>query len=185
MDIPSRLREQSLALCGLQEDVAWVRLNRINASHLVDVALADELRAVWSWLSGQSGVPTVVVTGVGPEIFTLGQEPDLRGQDLAFTPRRHGVRQRIVAAVNGGVAREGFGLLAEADVVIAARNARFSTPTLPEGTVPTGDTAWLSAIDWSKPVDAQAAKAAGLVHEIVDLASLKEVARAASAAHAV
>jgi len=49
----------------------------------------------------------------------------------------------------------------------------------------TGDTAWLSAIDWSKPVDAQAAKAAGLVHEIVDLASLKEVARAASVAHAV
>jgi len=184
MDIPPELHEQNRALCGLQGDVVWVRLNRINDSHRINATLAHELRAVWAWLSEENRVSTVVVTGVGPEIFSLGQAADRRGEDLAFTPRRNGVRQRIVAAVNGSVAREGFALLAEADVVIAARNARFSTPTLPTGTMVTGGSpAWLSAIDWSTPVDAEAARDAGLVDDVVDLASLKEVARAASSVH--
>ncbi|MFE9327523.1 enoyl-CoA hydratase/isomerase family protein [Nocardia sp. NPDC052278] len=177
MNIPLVLQRQQTALCGLLDHVLWVRLNRQHSGNMVDRKLAGELRRIWDWLRDEPDVPTVVITGVGPETFCLGLDK-LAPPTEPFTPRHCGVGQRIVAAVNGSVCAEGFTFLDEADEVVASAQALFSRPALSRLAAPGAEPpAWLEAADWSGYVRAEEAARAGLVHEVVPLVMLKTVAR--------
>ncbi|MEU8803256.1 enoyl-CoA hydratase/isomerase family protein [Spirillospora sp. NPDC048819] len=167
----------------MRDDVAWVRLNRMDYSNAIDDQAAIELRSAWAWLREEPGISTIVITGNGPEAFSVGLSSRSRPSDPSFTPRVHGVRQQIIAAVNGIVIGEAFALLDDADMIIAAEHATFVQPVRPMPAAPgAGRSRWFDGADWSTPMRADQARAAGLVHEVCPLVELKQVTWRAAAA---
>jgi len=94
----------------------------------------------------------------------------------------------LIAAVNGAAIGVGTTMLAHADLVIAARSARFVMPFTSLGLVPEAASSLLfprlvghqrasALLLLGEPLDAEAAEAWGLVNQVVDDADLMVTAR--------
>jgi enoyl-CoA hydratase/carnithine racemase len=140
--------------------IAVVRINRRSAGNAIDRGTAESLAATWARIGHQGDVHTVVLSGTGPEAFSVGFDrlDQPTGPAAVLDPRAHGLQQRLVVGVNGIVCREAWAFLRVADAVVASANASF---------VPVGETAR------GRPVSAAEAAATGLVADVVPLHQLQ------------
>lgn len=138
----------------LEDDVAILRLNRPERRNSLNSAMRRELRAALDRAYRESRA--MVLTGAG-EAFCAGQDlgdvDPARGADLhrllteEYDPLVRAIARApvpVICAVNGAAAGAGANLALSADIVLAARSARFVQAFARIGLVPdAGGTYWL------------------------------------------
>ena len=137
--------------------VAILRLNRPDAANTIDLDLARALLDAAYRIQADAGVRAAVLTGAGGS-FCFGG--DLRGMMATggeitpflreLTATLHAAVAQLarmdaplIAAVNGTTAGAGIGLVALADLAVAAESAKFSLAYTGVGLTPDGGTSFL------------------------------------------
>jgi methylglutaconyl-CoA hydratase len=125
---------------------AWITLDSPQTRNALSAALIAELGAHLRSAIGDDSVRVIVLTGNGPA-FCAGA--DLKGGGAAVAPRG-GERnpfvdvleliwdgpKPVIAAVNGHAFGGGLGLVAAADIAIAADTAKFAFSEVRVGVIP-------------------------------------------------
>ena len=123
--------------------------DRPDAGNAMDATMMTELEAAWRELDGDPAVRVIVNTGegrnfqTGLDVVALSRdkaalrEQSRRTRDftLRLTAWHNQVWKPVIAAVNGACAGGGLHFVADADIVIAASDARFSDPHVSIGQV--------------------------------------------------
>jgi enoyl-CoA hydratase/carnithine racemase len=184
--------------------VLTVTLNRPEKLNALNAELMGDLRALWAAVALRSDIRCVVVTGAGAG-FCSGADLDLLGSDrhdaaagardeLSFLPGGR-LEVPVICAINGVCAGGGLHFVADADIAIAADTATFLDPHVSVGHVSALEPLTLALrmrtdalrrmvlLGSSERLDATAARAAGLVSEVVAADEL--TARAQVLAHAI
>jgi 2-(1,2-epoxy-1,2-dihydrophenyl)acetyl-CoA isomerase len=193
----------STILFETTDHVARITLNRPQAANVIDMALARELLDVAVRCENDASIGAIVLTGAGKN-FCFGG--DLRGMvesggDVeAFlkelTTYLHAaitcftrMNAPVIAAVNGTAAGAGVGLVAMADLALAASSAKFALAYTGVGLTPDGSTSFLlprtigrkRAMELfltNRPIGAEEALDWGLVNQVVPDADLDAAATA-------
>jgi enoyl-CoA hydratase len=168
-----------VAVERVSEEVALVRLNRPEVRNAMDAATIDELGARLGELTADRRCRAVILTGEGAAFcagFDLSgygdvggwredEEDDRPGWSAAmqehissFVGLVRGLRQPVIAAVNGAAVGGGLGLALACDVRVAAESARFSVGFLRIG---------LSGCDVSVSWTLPRLVGAGMAHELM------------------
>ena len=181
--------------------VGVIRLNRPQALNALNAALMSDLAAAMDVFDADEAIGCVVVTG-SDKAFAAGadiKEMASRTFDDVFMSDFAGPwhrlarsRKPVIAAVAGFALGGGCELAMQADIIIAADNAKFGQPEIKLGVIPgIGGTQRLThAIGKAKAMDlcltgrmmdAAEAERSGLVARVVPLADLMaETMKAAS-----
>ncbi len=127
-------------LYTLENDVAWVTMNRPEQRNAVNAELRDELVSVFTDARTNAGVRALVLTGAGKGFCTgadlsgpRGQGPTgpgagrelMKGSSQRLIRALWDLEKPVVAAVNGVAAGLGSHLAFASDFVIASNEARF------------------------------------------------------------
>ncbi|MCX8133423.1 MAG: enoyl-CoA hydratase-related protein [Roseococcus sp.] len=172
--------------------VVHVTLNRPERRNAIGGGMGEALDAVLADLAQDRAARVVVLRGAGGhfcaglDLTEVGQGP--REERLAAGERRNramGERLRalsalpqvVVAAVEGAAHAGGLGFVCAADIALASAEARFAAPEVRRGLVPAQILPWLvrrmgrsqaaRLVLEAEVLDAPAALAAGLVHEVL------------------
>jgi len=183
------------------DGVATVTLNRPDSLNALNRAMRLELLAAFKAAGRNEAVRAVVLTGAGRG-FCSGA--DLRGGATERDYRRvltdeynplivtiRELPKPVIAAVNGVAAGAGVSIALACDLVYASEEARFIQAFIRIGLVAdSGSTRTLvrtlgrhraaQLIFSGEPLEATAARAAGLVNEVVPADQLSTVVRAAA-----
>jgi len=151
--------------------VLRLTLNRPDKLNSLTVAVHEGLRAGLDIAENDTGIRCLLLTGAG-RAFCAGQDLNERvvppgappidlgetvGQDLnPLVARLHALPIPVIAAVNGVAAGAGASIALAADLVLAARSARFTFTFTKVGLGPDGGASWIL------PRLVGAARAAGL-----------------------
>jgi methylglutaconyl-CoA hydratase len=169
---------------------AWITLDAPQSRNALSAGLIAELDAHLGAAIDDDAVRVIVLTGNGPA-FCAGA--DLKGGGIAAAPGQRnpfvGILERIwdgpkpvVAAVNGHAFGGGVGLVAAADIAVAADTAKFAFSEVRVGVIP----AMISVVVLPKlgvhhgmrlfltgeTFDAAQALGYGLLHRVVPAAEL-------------
>lgn len=127
-------------LYAIENDVAWVTMNRPEQRNAVNAELRDELISVFTDARTNAAVRAIVLTGSGKGFCTgadlsgpRGQGPTgpgagrelMKGSSQRLIRALWDLEKPVVAAVNGVAAGLGSHLAFASDFVIAAADARF------------------------------------------------------------
>lgn len=141
----------------VRDRVAYVTLNRPDGGNAMNLQLGRDLFDAARRCEADRSVRAVVLTGAGKS-FCFGG--DLRGMLVEsgdnlggylreLTADLHDAILRfthmdapVIAAVNGTAAGAGIGLVAMADLTVAAEGAKFSLAYTGVGLTPDGSTSW-------------------------------------------
>ena len=129
--------------------VGWLIFNRPDAANAMDARMLDELEQAWLELDADPAVRVIVNTGegrafqTGVDVVQLSRDPEAmreqsrrtRTAELRLTAWHNQVAKPVIAAVNGVCAGGGLHFVADADIVIAARDATFLDPHVSVGQV--------------------------------------------------
>ncbi|MFE5890566.1 enoyl-CoA hydratase/isomerase family protein [Streptomyces sp. NPDC056462] len=126
--------------------VAVVTLDRPERLNAIDLAMRDELVAVWRELRFDDTVRAVVLTGAGERAFCTGLDreavvpqpssPYMTDDPLLRVgPKANDLWKPVVAAVRGMACGGAFYLLGEADFLVADPSATFFDPHTTYGMV--------------------------------------------------
>jgi len=187
----------------LSDAVAWVTLNRPESANTLDLQFGRDLLDAAERCQGTHGVRAVVITGAGKafsfggdlgammmnegggiEAYLLELTADLNAAIEAFC----GLEAPVIAAVNGTAAGAGMGLVAMADLAIAAEGAKFSLAYTGVGLTPDGSTSYflprslgtkraMELVLTNRALSAAEALDWGLVNKVVPDAEVVEEAR--------
>lgn len=183
--------------------VGWLVFNRPAAANAMDSTMMQELETAWRQLDADDAVRVIVNSGngaafqTGLDVVQLARDPDaLREQsrrtkrsELKFTAWHNEVWKPVIAAVNGTCAGGGLHFVADADIVIAASNARFLDPHVSVGQVSAFETIALAkqspmesvtrmaVLGAHERVDAHRAYQLGICSEVVAPSSLRKRAQ--------
>ena len=127
----------------------WLVFDRPDVGNAMDAAMFDELERAWRELDADPDVRVIVNTGngrafqTGLDVVQLSRDKDAlreqsrrtRDAELRFTAWHSGVWKPVIAAVNGVCAGGGLHFVADADIVIARRDATFLDPHVSIGQV--------------------------------------------------
>ncbi|MCK6452115.1 MAG: enoyl-CoA hydratase [Alphaproteobacteria bacterium] len=191
---PADRSDERILLRNDDAGVATLTLNRPAQRNALSAALMAELQAALDAIAADRVVRVVVIQASGPA-FCAGH--DLR--ELRATPKRPAYEalfrqcsammlsitrlpQPVIAKVQGAASAAGCQLVATCDLAVASRAARFSTPGVNIGlfcSTPMvalsraiGRKASMEMLLTGEPVDADTAKALGLVNRVADPARL-------------
>lgn len=151
---------------SLDDAVCWVRLARPEARNAIDPTMRDELLELLEAVAGDRAIRCLVVTAEGRDFCTGADLRPPGNPDAAVTrpssplDARRGVDRYqqlfatlwrlevpVVSAVNGTTAGAGWLLALLADLVVAARGARWTHAFTRRGMVPhCGDPFFLSRV---------------------------------------
>jgi enoyl-CoA hydratase/carnithine racemase len=170
------------------EPIRILRLNRPDKRNALTDAMYETLSEALENAAVSKSIRCVVITG-GSEAFTAGADLNdflhaaqhmegLRPQTMRFLHRIAHAGKPLVAAVEGVAIGIGTTMLLHCDYVVAAIDARFSTPFAVLGLVPEAGSSLLmprlmgtrrafELLVMGRPLGADDAKALGLVNEVV------------------
>jgi methylglutaconyl-CoA hydratase len=180
-----------VVLLEKQDSVATVTLNRPEVRNAFNAATIDALRGTFDTLSRREDIRVVVLRGNG-RAFCAGADVEWMQASLDLTQAENvedaermsdmfraldSLPQPVIARVHGAALGGGMGLVAAADIVIAAANSLFGFTEVKLGIIP----AVISRVvlpklggSWARALyltgerfGPEAARAAGLVHWIV------------------
>jgi len=172
--------------------VARLALSRPEKKNALNMRLRDELEHALGALAADQAVRSAVLAG-GEGIFCAGY--DLReGAATGGRAFLHRFREffracycfpkPLVTAVDGPALAGGFDLALAGDFIIASTRARFGHPEIafaPVATAPlsrfVGPAALRTLCLLGEPLDAEAARAMGIVREVVDPGEVEAAAR--------
>ena len=165
-----------------------LRLNRPDKRNALTDAMYETLSEALENAAVSKSIRCVVITG-GPEAFTAGADLNdflhaaqhmegLRPQTMRFLHRIAHAGKPLVAAVEGVAIGIGTTMLLHCDYVVAAIDARFSTPFAILGLVPEAGSSLLmprlmgtrrafELLVMGHPLGADDAKSLGLVNDVV------------------
>lgn len=193
-------RTQEYVSVSQDEHTAWIRIARPDALNAIDEVVLAELSDALRDVHGKEGLRAVVITGSG-RAFCAGADigerlrdgTEIEPDDFVDFVRRVGAVFRqveelpvpVIAAVNGVAVGGGLELAMSCDFIIAASNARLGDGHANMGGLPGyGGTARLPHLVGpqrakyltftGRLIDAQQAKAWGLVTEVVDAEAFEE-----------
>lgn len=171
---------------------AWITLDAPATRNALSAELVAELGAHLRAAHADDAVRAIVLTGAGPA-FCAGADLRSRGNMSApgaggrhpfvevLTLMRHGPKP-VIAAVNGAAFGGGAGLVAAADIAIAAESATFSFSEVRLGVIPAmisvvvlpklGEATTMRLFLTGERFGAQRAAGYGLVHAAVPDANL-------------
>ena len=179
--------------------VGWLIFDRPDVGNAIDAAMFDDLEAAWADLDADPHVRVIVNTGngrafqTGLDVAQLARDPralrkssrQTRDFELKMTAWHCDVWKPVIAAVNGTCAGGGLHFVADADIVIAARDASFVDPHVSVGQVSAFETIGLLRKSPMEPitrmalvgryerVTAERARQLGILSEIVEPAGLR------------
>lgn len=179
------------------EGVTTITLNRPEKLNALSARLLDELNQALQQAAADSACRCVMLTGSGrgfsagadlgePPPMVKGQPPDFGALlETGYHPvirAMRGMRKPVVAAVNGTAAGAGCNIALAADLIIAARSARFIQSFIRIGLVPDASGTWTiprligraRALQWmmsGDALDAETAERWGLINSVIDDAS--------------
>jgi enoyl-CoA hydratase len=124
------------------DGVAVITINRPEARNAIDLATARGIADAIDLLDGDRDMSVGVLTGAGGtfcagmdlKAFTRGERPVIEGRGFGGLTGRP-PRKPLIAAVEGYALAGGFELALSADLVVAARDARFGLPEVKRGLV--------------------------------------------------
>jgi len=142
-------------LLELDHGIARLKLNRPEASNAVDVPTLKALHEAFLRCHAEPGVRVVVMSGEGPNFCTGGDVKTFasKGEDLPeylreatawlqiATAAMIQLKAPVVVSVHGfSAGGAGFGFVCAADLVVAARSARFFSGAVRVGMAPDAGT---------------------------------------------
>jgi len=191
------MTSQQATQYAVEERAAWITLDSPQNRNALSVTLVGELGDHLRTALADPEVRTIVLTGNGPA-FCAGADLKSRGDAVAPGSDRTNPfveilklmwegSKPVIAAVNGHAFGGGIGLVAAADIAIAAEGAKFSFSEVRLGLIP----AIISVVVLQKlgvhdgmrlfltgeRFEAARAQGYGLVHRVVALDALKEAVR--------
>jgi enoyl-CoA hydratase len=127
-------------LSEVADGVGVLTLNRPAAKNAVDLATTEALAAALDDLEARDDVAVLVLTGAGGtfcagmdlKAFAHGERPRIEGRGFAGLTEAPPVKP-LIAAVEGWALAGGCELVLTADLVVAARDARFGIPEVKRG----------------------------------------------------
>jgi enoyl-CoA hydratase len=127
-------------LSEVADGVGVLTLNRPAAKNAVDLATTEALAAALDDLEARDDVAVLVLTGAGGtfcagmdlKAFARGERPRIEGRGFAGLTEAPPVKP-LIAAVEGWALAGGCELVLTADLVVAARDARFGIPEVKRG----------------------------------------------------
>jgi enoyl-CoA hydratase/carnithine racemase len=180
----------------LDENVAWMTIDRPEARNALSKAVRDGLWEGFRRFAADDEAAVLVLTGAGEKAFCAGGDlKEMSASSLQVPPpdflpylqRTVKTDKPVIAAVNGIAFAGGFMLAQMVDLVIAADHARFA---ITEAKVGRGSP-WAAPLPWlipprvameimvtAEPIGAQRAYELGLVNKVVALAELRDAAQA-------
>jgi enoyl-CoA hydratase/carnithine racemase len=199
--------DQPFVLSSVSGSVGWLTLNEPGRLNPVDGRRILELNAAAEVMSDRDDVSVVVITGAGRAFcagadissprYTDPAQHDPRGRPVppasgslsSLSPGMWtlaGMRQPVIAMLNGPAVGYGFELALQADIRLASDTARLGAPFAKLGTVSdTGAGTWLlpRLVGWSKAAEilytgrllsADEAAAIGLVNAVYPTEQLRD-----------
>jgi enoyl-CoA hydratase len=174
--------------------VGWLIFDRPTAGNAMDAAMMALLPQYWRALDSDPAVRCIVVTGrgkafqTGLDVTALAKDPQslrestrrTRDADLQLTGWHLGVRTPVLTAVNGICAGGGLHFVVDSDLVIASTRASFVDPHVSLGQVsawesiglsrriPAALAARIALLGAHERLDAERARAIGLISEVVE-----------------
>lgn len=176
--------------------VLEIQFNRPEKKNALTRGMYQAVQDAFARANEDPGLRVVLLTGAG-DIFTAGNDiRDFQARAETsesvhaspFLDALSSLAKPLVAAVNGAAIGVGTTMLAHADLVVAARSARFVMPFTSLGLVPEAASSLLfprlvglqranALLLLGEPLDAQTAFEWGLVNRVVDDAELMATAR--------
>ena len=176
--------------------VGIIRLNRPQVLNALNKALVAELNAAVDAFDADAGIGCILVTGnekafaAGADIKEMADKPYIDAFLNNFGANEDAIaraRKPVVAAVAGFALGGGCEFAMQADVIIAADNAKFGQPEIKLGVIPgyggtqrlthaVGKAKAMDMILTGRMMDAAEAERAGLVARVVPLANLMDEA---------
>jgi enoyl-CoA hydratase/carnithine racemase len=180
--------------------VRTIRMNRPGKKNALTLAMYDVMAAAIGELATRSDIRCLVIAGhdsgfcAGNDISDLVEMTRtgaLGAPILRFLHALAGCDTPVVAAVAGPAVGVGATILLHCDHVVAADNAVLSTPFAALGLIPEaastliaprlmGHARAFEMLVMGQRLDAEAARAAGLVNDVVPAAELDKAARKAA-----
>lgn len=180
----------------VRNGVAWLTMNRPEASNALNAELRAALLGGFERFSADRDAAVLVLTGAGDKAFSAGGDlKEMAATELAVPPvdfvpqpgRTLTVDKPIIAAVNGVAYGGGFLLAQSCDLCVAADHARFAITEARWGR----GSPWAAPLPrlipprvamelvlTARPIDAARAREVGLVNEVVPAAGLAAAAQA-------
>jgi enoyl-CoA hydratase/carnithine racemase len=162
--------------------LAWVILDRPDEGNPVDEALIDALLETWGNIRRNDDVRAIGVGSHGP-VFSIGAPFVATSGDRPFGPKSCGCAVPVLVELRGDVGSGAFQLLAEADVVLAAPDVRF-TVSLDNSSrldvvqlssrVPSAELRRLALLGPVESLTATRASQLGIVSELVSPSRLRQ-----------
>ena len=167
-------------------------------ANAIDAATSREMGAVFAAFRDDPDLRVAIVTGGGEKFFCAGwdlkaaaegevPDSDYGAGGFGGLQELPGLNKPVIAAVNGMAVGGGFELALSADLIIAAKHARFSLPEIKAGTLADAATIKLPrripyhvAMDLlftGRWMEVEEAHRWGLVNEVVPAADLMARAR--------
>lgn len=192
---------EETVLLEIEGGVALVTLNRPGAMNALSRALRVRLAEVMRQVDADDDVRAVILTGAGERAFTagldlkeLGSQKGALGAANAKGAEENPVkaieqcRKPVIGAINGVAITGGFEVAIACDVLVASSNARFADTHARVGIVPgwglSQKLSRMIGISRAKELsftgnflDAETAKAWGLVNHVVAPGELLPLAR--------
>jgi enoyl-CoA hydratase/carnithine racemase len=120
-----------------RDGIAIITINRPDRGNAWHAGMVPVIRAIWEDVRSDRDVRVAVVTGAGDRHFSTGQDVGVAAssgsvsankpldEEVFWSARHNRVWKPVVAAVNGTVAGGGLHMVVDADIIVAAENARF------------------------------------------------------------
>ena len=127
-------------LTEVADGVGVLTLNRPEARNAVDLATTEALAAALDEFDARDDVAVLVLTGAGGtfcagmdlKAFARGERPRIEGRGFAGLTEAPPAKP-LIAAVEGWALAGGCELALSADLIVAARDARFGIPEVKRG----------------------------------------------------
>ena len=132
----------SSVLTEFGDGIAVITINRPEARNAVDLAVAEGIAAAIDEFEARTDLTVAILTGAGGtfcagmdlKAFIRGERPSLPGRGFGGLTERPPAKP-LIAAVEGWALAGGCELALTADLLVAARDAKFGLPEVKRGLV--------------------------------------------------